>query len=50
MVWLPVADAAAVHLYPDVGAVLAQAVRPDTAQAGGPLLLPAMTGASYQWR
>ncbi|MFI9274598.1 hypothetical protein ACIGXM_28390 [Kitasatospora sp. NPDC052896] len=24
-------------------------VRPDTA-AGGPLLLPAMTGASYQWR
>ncbi|MFJ7278545.1 hypothetical protein [Kitasatospora sp. NPDC098663] len=27
----------------------APAVRPDTA-AGGPLLLPAMTGASYQWR
>ncbi|MFJ5122991.1 NUDIX domain-containing protein [Kitasatospora sp. NPDC088548] len=49
VVWLPVADAASLHLYPGVGAVLAQAVRPDTA-AGGPVLLPAMTGASYQWR
>ncbi|MFI8085880.1 NUDIX domain-containing protein [Kitasatospora sp. NPDC086009] len=50
VVWLPLAQAAGLHLYPDVGAVLDQAVRPDTAQAGGPLLLPAMTGASYQWR
>ncbi|MER6401186.1 NUDIX hydrolase [Kitasatospora sp. NPDC001603] len=50
VVWLPVAAAARLHLYPDIAAVLAQAVRPDTAQAGGPLLLPAMTGASYQWR
>ncbi|MEV0538029.1 NUDIX domain-containing protein [Kitasatospora sp. NPDC050463] len=50
VVWLLVADAAALHLYPDVAAVLDQAVRPDTAQAGGPVLLPAMTGASYQWR
>jgi ADP-ribose pyrophosphatase YjhB (NUDIX family) len=50
VVWLPVADAAALHLYPDVGAVLDQAVRPDTAATGGPLLLPAMTGTSYQWR
>ncbi|WP_232246297.1 NUDIX domain-containing protein [Kitasatospora mediocidica] len=49
VVWLPVADTAALHLYPDVGAALDQAVRLDTA-AGGPVLLPAMTGASYQWR
>ncbi|MFE9427750.1 NUDIX domain-containing protein [Kitasatospora sp. NPDC006697] len=49
VVWLPVADAAGLHLYPDVGAVLDQAVRPDTV-AGGPVLLPAMTGASYRWR
>lgn len=50
VVWLPVADAAGLHLYPDVGAVLVQAVRPGTAATGVPLLLPAMTGASYQWR
>ncbi|MFI8085350.1 NUDIX domain-containing protein [Kitasatospora sp. NPDC086009] len=50
VVWLPLAQAAGLHLYPDIGAVLAQAVRPDTAQAGGPMLLPAMTGAAYQWR
>ncbi|MFJ3791453.1 NUDIX domain-containing protein [Kitasatospora sp. NPDC090091] len=49
VVWLQVADAAALHLYPDAAAVLDQAVRPDTAAAGGPLLLPAVTGASYQW-
>ncbi|MBO1418592.1 hypothetical protein [Streptomyces sp. FH025] len=49
VVWLPLADAAGLHLYPDIGAVLGQAVRPDTA-AGGPVLLPAMSGASYQWR
>ncbi|WP_051965522.1 NUDIX domain-containing protein [Kitasatospora mediocidica] len=49
VVWLPVADAAGLHLYPDVGAALAQAVLPDTA-AGGPVLLPAMSGAAYQWR
>ncbi|WP_329485007.1 NUDIX domain-containing protein [Kitasatospora sp. NBC_01246] len=40
VVWLPVADAAALHPYPDVGAVLVQAVRPDTARAGGPLAAP----------
>ncbi|MBV6703156.1 hypothetical protein KV557_39725 [Kitasatospora aureofaciens] len=50
VVWLLVADAAGLHLYPDVGAVLAQAVWPGTAATGGPLVLPAMTGASYQWR
>ncbi|MFG3228754.1 hypothetical protein ACGF07_28800 [Kitasatospora sp. NPDC048194] len=49
VVWLPVADAADLHLYPDVGAVLGQAVRPD-ATAGGPVLLPAMTTTSYRWR
>ncbi|MFD0344883.1 hypothetical protein ACFQ0M_00030 [Kitasatospora aburaviensis] len=49
VVWLPAADAAGLHLYPDIGAVLHQAVRHDT-DAGGPVLLPAMTGASYQWR
>ncbi|MGK4585988.1 hypothetical protein [Kitasatospora sp. HPMI-4] len=46
---LPVADAAGLDLYPAIGAVLDQAARPDTA-AGGPVLLPAMTGTSYQWR
>lgn len=35
VVWLPAADAAGLHLYPDVGAVLGQALRPDAA-AGGP--------------
>jgi hypothetical protein len=46
VVWLPVADATGLRLYPDVGAVLDQAVRPGTA-AGGPLLLLAMTAESY---
>ncbi|WP_329484997.1 NUDIX domain-containing protein [Kitasatospora sp. NBC_01246] len=50
VVWLPAAGVAGLHLYPAVGPVLDQAVRPDTAQAGGPMLLPVMTGASYQWR
>ncbi|MFD7451811.1 NUDIX domain-containing protein [Kitasatospora sp. NPDC059827] len=49
VVWLPAADAAGLHLYSDVGVVLDQAVRPD-ATVGGPVLLPAMTGVSYQWR
>ncbi|MBP0453918.1 NUDIX domain-containing protein [Kitasatospora sp. RG8] len=49
VVWLPAADAAGLHLYPDIGTVLDQAVRPDTT-AGGPVLLPAMTTTSYQWR
>ncbi|MFI9163466.1 NUDIX domain-containing protein [Kitasatospora aureofaciens] len=49
VVWLPVADAAALHLYSHVGAALGRAVRPDTA-AGGPVLLPATTGASYRRR
>ncbi|MGC0314755.1 NUDIX domain-containing protein [Kitasatospora acidiphila] len=49
VVWLPATDAAGLHLYPAIGAVLGQAVRTDTA-TGGPVLLPAMTGASYQWR
>ncbi|WP_282204269.1 NUDIX domain-containing protein [Kitasatospora fiedleri] len=49
VVWLPVADTAAPHLYPDVGAVLGQAAWPD-GTAGGPLLLPAMTTTSYRWR
>ncbi|MFD7736429.1 NUDIX domain-containing protein [Kitasatospora phosalacinea] len=49
VVWLPAADAAALHLYPDVRAVLGQAARPD-ATTDGPLLLPAMTTTSYQWR
>ncbi|MDH6145743.1 MULTISPECIES: hypothetical protein [Kitasatospora] len=49
VVWLLVADAAGLHLYPDLGAVLGQAVWPDTA-AGAPVLLSATAGASYQWR
>ncbi|WP_051712245.1 NUDIX domain-containing protein [Streptomyces sp. NRRL S-350] len=49
VVWLPVADAAGLHLYPDVGAVLGQAVRLGAA-AGGPVLLPAMTATSSRWR
>ncbi|WP_195911327.1 hypothetical protein [Streptomyces kaniharaensis] len=49
VVWLPVANAAGLHLYPDVGAVLGQPVRPDVT-VGGPVLLPAMTTTSYRWR
>ncbi|MDH6580265.1 NUDIX domain-containing protein [Kitasatospora sp. MAP5-34] len=49
VVWLPVADAAGLHLYPAIGPALARAAQPDTT-TGGPLLLPAMTAASYQWR
>ncbi|MFF7638597.1 NUDIX domain-containing protein [Kitasatospora sp. NPDC008050] len=49
VVWLPAADAAGLHLYPAIGAVLDRTVQPDTA-AGGPVLLPAMTGATYRWR
>ncbi len=48
MVWLPLADAAALHLYPDIGPALDQTDQPAT--NAGPLLLPAMTSASYQWR
>ncbi|MEU1290685.1 hypothetical protein [Kitasatospora sp. NPDC005856] len=44
------AYAAGLHLYPDVGAVLDQAVRLDTAVTGGPLPLSTVTGASYKWR
>ncbi|MFJ9777788.1 NUDIX domain-containing protein [Kitasatospora sp. NPDC101157] len=36
-------------LYPDIAAVLGQAVQPSTA-ACAPVLLPAMTATSYQWR
>jgi hypothetical protein len=49
VVWLPVPDAAGLHLYPAIGPALDQASLTDTT-TGGPLLLPAMTGASYQWR
>ncbi|WP_329611622.1 hypothetical protein [Kitasatospora herbaricolor] len=49
VVWLPLAAAAGLHLYPDIAGTLDQAARPDTT-AGSPLLLPAMTSASYQWR
>ncbi|MGA5824288.1 hypothetical protein ACPC54_41405 [Kitasatospora sp. NPDC094028] len=45
---MPVADAAGLHLYPNIGRVLDHATRPGT--TGGPLLLPAMTDAPYQWR
>ncbi|MFI6850026.1 NUDIX domain-containing protein [Kitasatospora sp. NBC_00085] len=44
--WLPLADAAGLHLYPAVGPVIEQAAEPAT----GPLLLAPMTSASYQWR
>ncbi|GHH80451.1 hypothetical protein GCM10018781_60790 [Kitasatospora indigofera] len=44
--WLPLAEAAGLHLYPAVGPVLHQAALP----AGGPLLLPPMTDTSYRWR
>ncbi|MFE7531349.1 hypothetical protein ACFU7Y_37435 [Kitasatospora sp. NPDC057542] len=50
MVWLPPTGAAALHLYPDISPALDQATRPDTGAAVGPMLLPAMTSASYQWR
>ncbi|MFI9275270.1 hypothetical protein ACIGXM_31845 [Kitasatospora sp. NPDC052896] len=51
VVWLPAADAAGLHPYLAIGTVLDQTVRPDTsAVGGGPVLLPAMTDASYQWR
>ncbi|MCX4743938.1 NUDIX hydrolase [Kitasatospora sp. NBC_01287] len=49
VVWVPAAAAACLHLYPAIGPALDQALRPDTT-TNRPLLLPAMTGASYQWR
>ncbi|MGC0314793.1 hypothetical protein QBC98_003272 [Kitasatospora acidiphila] len=48
VVWLPLSDAAALYLYLAIGAVLDQPARPDNTSVG-PLLLPAMTGASYRW-
>ncbi|MFE7193954.1 NUDIX domain-containing protein [Kitasatospora sp. NPDC057595] len=48
VVWLPVADAAGLHLYPAIGPVLDQATLAAT--TGGPLSLPPMTGGSYRWR
>ncbi|WP_441248287.1 NUDIX hydrolase [Kitasatospora sp. McL0602] len=44
---VPADTAAGLHLYPAIGDALHQAARPHTTT--GPLLLPAMTGASYQW-
>ncbi|WP_159400644.1 NUDIX domain-containing protein [Streptomyces sp. XY431] len=44
--WIPLAEAAGLHLYPAIGPVVEQAVEPAT----GPLLLAPMTSASYQWR
>ncbi|WP_380286486.1 hypothetical protein [Kitasatospora purpeofusca] len=44
--WIPLADAAGLHLYPAVGSVLHQAAEP----AAGPVLLAPMTSASYRWR
>ncbi|BFV54912.1 hypothetical protein KCMC57_up63740 [Kitasatospora sp. CMC57] len=48
VVWLPLATAAGLHLYPAIGPVLDQTTQPGTTIE--PLLLPAMTGAAYQWR
>ncbi|MEU1425260.1 hypothetical protein [Kitasatospora sp. NPDC005751] len=47
VVWLPLAEAAGLHLYPAVGPVLDQADRCATAT---PLLLAPMTATSYRWR
>ncbi|OKI25162.1 hypothetical protein A6A07_31740 [Streptomyces sp. CB03911] len=47
VVWLPLAEAAGLHLYPAVGPVLHQAAEPTTR---GPLLLPPMTDVTYRWR
>ena len=49
VVWLPLAEAAGLHLYPAVGPVLDQADRCDTATST-PLLLAPMTVTSYRWR
>ncbi|MGW6915586.1 NUDIX domain-containing protein [Kitasatospora sp. NPDC054939] len=46
VVWLPLAAAAGLHLYPAVGPVLDRAAEP----AAGPVLLAPMTGDSYWWR
>ncbi|MEE1821614.1 hypothetical protein PUR61_05300 [Streptomyces sp. BE20] len=47
--WLPLTHAAGHHPYPAIGPALDQAALPSPA-TGGPLPLPAMTGASYRWR
>ncbi|MGW4652311.1 NUDIX domain-containing protein [Kitasatospora sp. NPDC004289] len=44
--WIPLADAAGLHLYPAVGPVLHRAAEP----AAGPVVLAPMTSASYRWR
>ncbi len=48
VVWLPLAAASALHLYPAIGPALDRTTQLGTADE--PLLLPAMTSATYQWR
>ncbi|MFE2352385.1 NUDIX domain-containing protein [Kitasatospora cineracea] len=50
VLWLAPADLAGAHLYPDVGEHLVDAVTQAPPGGAGPVLLPAMTDASYQWR
>ncbi|MFI9276116.1 NUDIX hydrolase [Kitasatospora sp. NPDC052896] len=49
VVWRSAADAVGRHLHPAIGDALDQVTRPGTT-TGGPLLLRALTGASYQRR
>ncbi|MGW2542536.1 NUDIX domain-containing protein [Kitasatospora sp. NPDC001574] len=46
--WIPLADAADLHLYPVVGPVLHRAAAEPVAT--GPVVLAPMTSASYRWR
>ncbi|MGW4817211.1 hypothetical protein ACWEPB_36975 [Kitasatospora cineracea] len=50
MLWLAPADLAGAHLYPDLGEHLVAAAIQDLPAGAGPVLLPAMTDATFRWR
>ncbi|MFJ5927584.1 NUDIX domain-containing protein [Kitasatospora sp. NPDC092948] len=50
VLWPAPADLAGSHLYPDIGEHLVAAATQAAPAAAAPVLLPAMTDASYQWR
>lgn len=50
VVWVPLAKAAGLHLYPAVAAMLDRLRPADGPPGSGPVLLPPITDRTYRWR
>ncbi|MGW1463740.1 NUDIX domain-containing protein [Streptomyces sp. NPDC002308] len=50
VVWIPLAEAAALHLYPAVADVLDRLLPACGPPGPGPVLLPPITDRTYRWR